>query len=381
MAHIRQVEPWLREAAEADVDPLKVLEYIFHPGSSVIMSGERGGGKSHCIIGLNELNVKLHPGSFLFSNIIFNQVSKIDADGHIDWTPRVWPEGVIHVTSLEKTFRLTGEILEKKNDWMEDDDFCLYQLKDEFQNFVMADKSYAPLVQAYYIYEGNLRKVRHCDQKVTPSEYNIPKRLRRFTDDITYAGYLSAHIHKEKFFVEDFNQCWGTRLPPQLFATVRIGYDHKEELLEVPTLNWNKPMDLLEEGDIIYDHLSSATFRLTEKPTEDPKDDFDFQGLIDAIGGVSSVEVPTAINTFFEKMDREDAYDKGMDRNYEMCVRVRELLRLKQRKGLKITWDDIARIESKKRTWVWETYRKYAPQLDLDLVEMEELQETEICNT
>lgn len=374
------IEEWLREAAETKADPQGVLEYLLKPGRSNIYTGEREGGKSHLAIGLNELAVKLHPrsGSVLMTNIIFNQVEEIEPNGywepgcHIRWRPREWPSEIIYVTSLEQVFRLTGEILEGKNDWMEDDHFCLYQLKDEFQNFVMADRSYEPLVQAYYTYEGNLRKIRHCDGKITPSLYNIPKRLRRFVDDISYAGYMSAHLHKEKFLVEDFNQCWGTHIHPRYFASVQIGYDHKPELIESPTVSWNKPEHLLEEGDMIYDHLSSATFRLSARPVKEPKDEFAFQKLIEAIGGVSSIEVPNAINGFFEHQDAEDDYDPGTDRDYERAVRVRELLRLKQRKGLKLTWEDIARVEGMKRSTIQGIYARYAPQLDLDLVEREE---------
>lgn len=358
-----------------------MLDGLLKPGRSNLYTGEREGGKSHLAVGLNRLQILRHPGSILMTNLIFNQVTMIEEDGskergyRIEMRPRVYPEEVIHVTSLEKVFRLTGEILESKNDWREDPDFCIYQLKDEAQNFIMADRSYEPLVQAYYTYDGILRKFRHCDGLLSPSQYNIPKRLRRFVDDFSYAGYMSAHFHKEKFMVEDFNRCWGVRIHPKYFASVQIGIDHKPELIESPTLDWNRPEHLLNEGDIVYDHLSSATFRLSEKPTDKPEEQFQFQKFIDAISGVSSFEVPNAILTFFEHQDAEDGYDQGMDPNYEMCLRVRELLRLKERKKLKITWHDIARIEGKKESTIRMAYQRYAPQLDLDLVEMERSRE------
>ena len=245
----------------------------------------------------------------------------------------------------------------------------------------MADRSYEPLVQAYYTYDGILRKFRHCDGKISPSINNIPKRLRRFVDDISYAGYMSAHFHKEKFLVEDLNQCWGTHIDPKYLASVQMGYDHKPQLIEVPTLSWNKPDHLLEVGDIIYDHLSSATFRLSKKPAENPEGEFQFQKFIDAISGVSSIEVPNAIMNFFEHRDAEDSYDMGVDPNYEMCLRVREMLRLKERKGLKLTWHDIAQIEGKKESTIRMAFKRFAPQLDLDLVEMEQAQEEQICKT
>lgn len=373
-----EIDDWLRQEAAIPADPGKVLDGLLRPGRSLLFTGEREGGKSHLAVGLTRLQMLRHPGSVLMTNLIFNQVATIEEDPRsrkgyrIEWRPQVYPEGVIHVTSLEKVFRLTGEILESKNDWREDEDFCLYQLKDEAQNFIMSDRSYEPLVQAYYTYGGILRKFRHCDELLSPSQYNIPKRLRRFVDDISYAGYLSAHFMKEKFLVEDFNRCWGTHIHPRYFAAVQIGYDHKPELIEVPTLDWNRPERLLNEGDIVYDHLSSATFRLSEKATDRPEDQFQFQKFIDAISGVSSIEVPNAIMSFFEHQDAEDDYDKGMDPNYEMCLRVREMLRLKERKGIKLTWEDIARIEGKNKSTVRMAYQRYAPQLDLDLVEMEE---------
>ena len=371
------IEPWLREAAEDTVDPFGALELLFRPGTSIIFSGERGGGKTHCAVGCNELAVKLHPGSHLFTNVIFKRLS-FEPNGY--WEPgckvnrvKDWPDEVTYVTSLEKVFRLTGEILDAKNDWYEDDDFAIYELLDEFQNFIMADKSYEPLVQAFFVYEGNLRKFKHCCQKISPSIYNIPKRLRRFVDDISYAGYLSAHIHKEKFLVEDFNRCWGTRIPFKYFASVKIGYDHKEELLEVPTVTWNRPETACEDGDIIYDHLSSATFRLNEKPIQDPKEELWFGQLIDKVGGEASFDVATVIQDFWERWDRGDDYDQGMDSNYELATRIREMRRLRTKKGDKLTWEQIARIESKPRSTVQTIYSKYAPQLDLDLVELEEL--------
>jgi len=149
----------------------------------------------------------------------------------------------------------------------------------------------------------------------------------------------------------------------------------------VPTLDWNRPEHLLNEGDIVYDHLSSATFRLSDKVTDDPKDQFQFQKFIDAISGVSSIEVPNAILSFFERQDAEDPYDKGMDPNYEMCLRVREMLRLKERKKLKLTWEDMARIEGKKESTLRMAYQRYAPQLDLDLVEIEQVKEETKCKT
>ncbi len=374
-----EIEPWLREAAEDNVDPLGALELLLKPGRSIIYSGEREGGKTYCAVGMNELAVKLHSGSEMFTNIIFKRarsIEEVEVRGHrqrkVHWE-KAWPDEVTYVTSLEKVFRLTGKILESKNDWYEDDDFTIYEVLDEFQNFIMADKSYEPLVQAFFVYEGNLRKFRHCCEKISPSINNIPKRLRRFVDDISYAGYLSAHIHKEKFLVEDFNRCWGTRIPPKMFASVKIGYDHKEELMEVPTVTWNMPETMVGEGDIIYDHLSSATFRLNETPSEDKRKDLWFSELIDRVGGEASFDVASVIQSFWDKWDREDDYDRGMDPNYEMCLRIRELRRLKSEKGLKLTWEDIARVEQKKRSTIQTIYAKYAPQLDLDLVELEEL--------
>jgi hypothetical protein len=381
------IDDWLREEAGTRADPGAVLDGLFRPGRSNLFTGEREAGKSHMTVGFHQLQIYRHPASILMTNLIFNQVSDVREDEtkpsgyRAEWRPRVYPEQVIHVASLEEVFRLTGQILEKKNDWREDDDFCIYQVKDEAQNFIMADRSYEPLVQAYYTYDGILRKFRHCDSLLSPSQYNIPKRLRRFVDDISYAGYLSAHFWKEKYLVEDFNRCWGTRIDRKYFAAVKMGFDHKEELVEVPTLTWNKPEHLLEVGDIVYDHMSSAAFRLSEKPTDKPEEQFQFLKFINAISGVSSVEVPNAINSFFEHQDAEDDYDQGVDPNYEMCLRVREMLRLKERRGIKLTWADVARIEGKKESTVRMAYKKYAPQLDLDLVEMENIKEETRCKT
>ena len=313
----------------------RMMEYLYDPGHVIAYTAYMGGGKSHLAVAFNEWNVKHRSNCHLLTNIVFlrfkgwRQVEK--RDGAMVTRPtweEEYPPGVHKVTSMEDVFRRTAEIL------LEDEDSVILLPIDEFQNFVVSDlNDYMAITFVKYV--ANCRKFRHVPQPITPAKNNILRRVREFFDNPTYGGYLYAHFYKSKFEVQEYNSFHGTDLTTQQTALLKISHDQIwPNLVTVPVTEWAKPWDMLEAGDIIYDHRAPADFSLGN---------FDFAKLMRRVGGVPYYRIPSAIQDYFDELDRR----RSINDVFEDPTVLRAMRVYQMRYGMdeQLRWDDIARIE------------------------------------
>ncbi len=327
----------------------KFMRHIYSPGHVVAYTGVMGKGKTHLAVAMNEWNIKNRPECYLLTNVIFLKATGkqeiVLRDGtvreQLDWEVE-YPEGVIHVRTLEEVFRKTGEIL------MDHPDAVILILLDEAQNFLLADIT-EKLALTFFRYIGNARKFRHSVQFITPSLANIPKRIRKMHDNPNYSGYLYAHFFKGQYEVQEYNQLAGTDFDMKEISLLKLSYDQiYPNPMTVPVTEWARPWDMVNTGDIIFDHWASAMFQLGS---------FDFEELIKKVGGVAHMEAATAILDYFD--EQESIQDKLDDPEYRRALRV-----YRMREHADLTWEDISLIEQTPRQTLYSQMKRHMPDIE-----------------
>jgi len=326
------------------------MKWLYRPGRLIAYTGVMESGKSHLAVALNEYNVKTRPECRLLTNMIFLKVTGFrqrDGDNGAFTTPEfeeTFPQGVEKVLTLEGVFRKTGEILG------ENPEAVILLLLDEFQNFVLADLPQEELGLTFTRYVANLRKFKHCLQAISPSRRNIPRRLREFHDDPRYSGYLFAEWNKGQYEVSAYNRDHGTNFTTQDCATLKVSFDHRPELFDVPVTPWTSWNDL-RVGSVVFDHLASATFSLGA---------FNFVEFMTKLGGAPHFKVPNLIAEFFEEQDSREAESaEAVD------IRSTRAFRVYRMRELDLSWDEISSIEGGiSRQTLYEDMRKHLDQIE-----------------
>lgn len=305
------------------VDQEKLMSSLFRPGMNHVSDGLRGGGKTHHAMWMSNAVVQgifdSIPRTTMLTNVIFLEKT---AQGLREG----YPPGVHHIQSMEQMFRKIGELLEK------DRQAQILCVLDEAQNFLLADQNQDDVNLAFVRFYGSTRKFGLILWMLTPSINNIVPRARNFHDHPEKPGYVNVRWRKDPQRAREYVREHGLDMEPRQFITVQMGHDHEPELMTVGSSPWTTPLDELRTGGFGYDHLACADFSMGSEA-------FDFREFMRRCGGVPSMNLSSAILSYFDDMDCK-AEEEGEE--HQQALRVNRMRNLPRGK---LTWDEIAYVE------------------------------------
>ena len=284
MAEWREKAAKKTEAPKPKVDPaLEYYQMAFKPGSLMVTSGRRGGGKTHAAISFGQMLVS---GKYpelgrwrIATNVIF-----LRKEGNRFVTD--YPKGVHHIISMKELFPIAADVLEKGEN--------LLLILDEAQNFLLGEHNGTATVTSMKTFMGIIRKFNIAVWLLSPVVKNMGPAFRYFIDDEEVAGNVNIMWMKdEKQAKAVINRLHSKRDPRD---AIFMQYSAKEDPVGmwIPRLSWTTPPEELKEGEFCYDHKASAEFSVG--------DGFDFKAFISATGNVSSFEMVDAIRNFYKDM-------------------------------------------------------------------------------
>lgn len=263
-----------------------ILEYyqkVFRPGSLMVTSGRRGGGKTHSAISFAQMLVNgYYPelGKWkIATNVIF--VRKHRGKYVTDY-----PEGVHHIVSLKELFPIAADILERNEN--------LLLILDEAQNFLLGEHNGTPTVTSMKTFLGIIRKFNIAVWLLSPVTKNMGPAFRYFIDDPDNAGNVSVMWHRNEEYAKKILRDHKLRLEPRDIIFLKYSALEPSQATIIPKFSWTTPPEKLKEGEFCYDHKASAEFSVGEG--------FDFKAFISATGNVSSFEMVDAIRNFYRDM-------------------------------------------------------------------------------
>ena len=263
-----------------------IVEYYqkaFRPGSLMVTSGRRGGGKTHSAISFAQMLVNgYYPelGKWqIATNVIF--VRK-----HREKFVTDYPEGVHHIVSLKELFPIASEVLEKNEN--------LLLILDEAQNFLLGEHNGTPTVTSMKTFMGIIRKFNIAVWLLSPVTKNMGPAFRYFIDDPDNAGNVSVMWHRNEEYAKKILRDHKLRLEPRDIIFLKYSALEPSQATIIPKFSWTTPPEKLKEGEFCYDHKASAEFSVG--------DGFDFKAFISATGNVSSFEMVDAIRSFYRNM-------------------------------------------------------------------------------
>ena len=267
---------------------LKYYQKVFRPGSMMVTSGRRGGGKTHSAISFAQMLVN---GYFpelgkwrIATNVIF--VRKHKENFITDY-----PEGVHHIVSLKELFPIAADVLEKNEN--------LLLILDEAQNFLLGEHNGTPTVTSMKTFMGIIRKFNIAVWLLSPVTKNMGPAFRYFIDDPDNPGNVSVLWERHEDFAKRIISEHDLRLEPRDIIFLKYSALEPSQATIIPKLSWTTPPEKLKEGEFCYDHKASAEFSVGEG--------FDFKAFISATGNVSSFEMVDAIRNFYRDMKETKA--------------------------------------------------------------------------
>ena len=260
----------------------KYFASVFKPGSVLLTSGFKGGGKSHTAVAIGERLVKGCYPSVGKVVMVTNMIFFHKVNDQIVEEP---PPGVYHITTMMELFPLIVDIIEEHGR-----DVVILMVLDEAQNFVGGDSNQTNASVMMKEFLGTIRKFRLVVWFLTPSARGIGPAFRNFLNDPKYPGNLTCKLKKDLAANQRYIEA--NRLPykPRELMLIKA-YDSEPRFLRVPVTEWTGTLDTLVEGGYCYDHEASATFYVG--------DGFDWEKFNRTIGGVSSVNVLNTIRSYY----------------------------------------------------------------------------------
>ncbi len=255
---------------------------VFKPGSVILSSGFKGGGKSHTAVAVGEQLVKGKYPSVgkvvMLTNMFF--LHKVHGE-IIEETP---PD-VYHITTMKELFSLIVDIIERYGR-----DVVILMILDEAQNFIAGDSNQTNASAMMKEFLGTIRKFRLVVWFLTPSARSIGPAFRNFLNDPKYPGNLTCMFKKDLGFNQRYIKEHNLPFKPNELMLVK-SFDSDVQLLQVPVTEWTGTSDNLKEGGYCYDHEATATFYVG--------DGFDWSLFNRTIGGVSSLNILKTIKAFY----------------------------------------------------------------------------------
>jgi len=326
----------------------ELMSYYVEPGRTIILSGERGHGKTATAISIAQRFLAGewgHRHPYVITNVVFGYVPK-DGGQPVE----AYPPGVYHEDTLAGTMRKATEIVSQ----YKPGDCNILWMLDEAQNFMMSDQNGKKENLALLTYLGNARKLGICNMFMTPVLGNLVPRIRCFPDEEPKPGYCSLQMFKDKGagkkFADDGRQITFVRDGPKMgYTPISIGITP-----------WVKSIySDVQPGNYGYDTYSMATFYIGENEYGVP---FDLDSFIRACSKGLASELPKKARQWFATWDAFNPNEQegelpGEDYNLlrikDQCLRIARM----RDKGIK--WDDIAMIEGEVSTTLQTRFRKF----------------------
>lgn len=255
---------------------------VFKPGSVLLTSGFKGGGKSHTAVAIGERLVKGCYPSVGKVVMVTNMIFFHKVHGEI---VEETPPGVYHITTMMELFPLIVDIIEEHGR-----DVVILMVLDEAQNFVGGDSNQTNASVMMKEFLGTIRKFRLVVWFLTPSAKSIGPAFRNFLNDPKYPGNLTCKLKKDLAVNQRYIDANHLPYQPRELMLIKA-YDSEPRFLRVPVTEWTGTKETLEEGGYCYDHEASATFYVG--------DGFDWEKFNRKIGGVSSLNVLKTIRSYY----------------------------------------------------------------------------------
>ena len=260
----------------------KYFASVFKPGSVLLTSGFKGGGKSHTAVAIGERLVKGCYPSVGKVVMVTNMIFFHKVHGEI---VEETPPGVYHITTMMELFPLIVDIIEEHGR-----DVVILMVLDEAQNFVGGDSNQTNASVMMKEFLGTIRKFRLVVWFLTPSAKSIGPAFRNFLNDPKYPGNLTCKLKKDLAVNQRYIDANHLPYQPRELMLIKA-YDSEPRFLRVPVTEWTGTKETLEEGGYCYDHEASATFYVG--------DGFDWEKFNRKIGGVSSLNVLKTIRSYY----------------------------------------------------------------------------------
>lgn len=260
----------------------KYFASVFKPGSVLLTSGFKGGGKSHTAVAIGERLVKGCYPSVGKVVMVTNMIFFHKVHGEI---VEETPPGVYHITTMMELFPLIVDIIEEHGR-----DVVILMVLDEAQNFVGGDSNQTNASVMMKEFLGTIRKFRLVVWFLTPSAKSIGPAFRNFLNDPKYPGNLTCKLKKDLAVNQRYIDANHLPYQPRELMLIKA-YDSEPRFLRVPVTEWTGTKETLEEGGYCYDHEASATFYVG--------DGFDWEKFNRKIGGVSSLNVLKTISSYY----------------------------------------------------------------------------------
>ena len=260
----------------------KYFASVFKPGSVLLTSGFKGGGKSHTAVAIGERLVKGCYPSVGKVVMVTNMIFFHKVLGEI---VEETPPGVYHITTMMELFPLIVDIIEEYGR-----DVVILMVLDEAQNFVGGDSNQTNASVMMKEFLGTIRKFRLVVWFLTPSAKSIGPAFRNFLNDPKYPGNLTCKLKKDLAVNQRYIDANHLPYQPRELMLIKA-YDSEPRFLRVPVTEWTGTKETLEEGGYCYDHEASATFYVG--------DGFDWEKFNRKIGGVSSLNVLKTIRSYY----------------------------------------------------------------------------------
>ena len=265
---------------------------VFKPGSLMVSSGRRGGGKTHSAISFAQMLVN---GEFpelgkwrVATNVIF--VRKHRGKFVTDY-----PEGVHHIISMKELFPIAADVLEKNEN--------LLLILDEAQNFLLGEHNGTPTVTSMKTFMGIIRKFNIAVWLLSPATKNMGPSFRNFIDDPDNPGNVNVLWERHEISAKKLIGNHGPGIEIRDVIYMRYSALEGSQATLIPKLSWTTPPEDLKEGEFCYDHKASAEFTVG--------DGFDFRAFVSATGNVSSFDMVDAIRGFYRNMEEATEEDSN----------------------------------------------------------------------
>lgn len=244
------------------------------PGSTIVISGRRGGGKTHLAEYLIEFMVS--QGWYVLTNILY--MRKVQARSMK--FEEAYPPGIQKINSMAEMYYYIAQIL-KKNRMQR-----IAVVRDEAQNYIVAFRSNSTMEVEMFRCEGDYRKFNVLSVYITPTFDYIPKGIR---DQYVKARWYKPDISNKK----------------NLFRFEVIGAYPVD--VEIPIGKWNKPWDKVRVGEYVYDHMSSASLNLGSVGGHE----FNISEFRQYYGGRIFSDIPDAILEYFHRAGGIDSINRN----------------------------------------------------------------------
>lgn len=325
------------------------MRKIIYAGATIIISGDRGGGKSHVAISIAqnaiEKRYNLDLPVVCITNMVFGRCTSGEPiEGY--------PDKVFHEVTLAGTLRRIGQILLEYG-WGK---VIIIWILDEAQQFMLSDMNGTKENLALVKFLGIARKFGLCNIFLTPALNNIVPRIRSLKgDEKTPAGYCSCQMMKDEAAARKISK---GRYDPRCITFHRENANERYSPMIVDSTSWTTGFEgnRLRIGEYSYDTGSTASFSIGKN---DNGVEFDLMEFVEKTSTGMSHQIAKNIIDYFEVWDSMGLDDElpGED---SVKIQLREQnMRVDRMRQMGIKWDDIARIEGTIKTTIQSRYAKF----------------------